>query len=180
MTNPKFHHLLILITVSLALLVIDFATGPLYIFATFFVLPVIWCAWFYGAGWGCILGLSFSVLRFLCHWVWGFPNDIHPAIVNNVLRGITLISVSLLTAWLAMQMRERERMLLLMGNQLRVLRQKLPICHVCNSLCEGEDFIHMNHAGPEASPRRLVCARCRSRGDLSEEEVVVAGVDPKP
>ena len=109
---------------SAALVLGDFIAGPQYAVSIFFVLPVIWAAWHLGLVFACWLAVVFSLMRFGCNWWWGFPLDFSPAVINNVLRGIVLILVAILTERLAAQFRQ-------MRQRMKRLEARLPVCQGC-------------------------------------------------
>ena len=45
----------------------------------------------------CALAASLSIMRFTSNWAWGFPMSYDAALVNNVLRAVTLMLVAFLT-----------------------------------------------------------------------------------
>jgi hypothetical protein len=74
------------IGLSLMLLALDFASGPFIQFPVLFILPIILCAWWHGGRPAVLLGLLLTAARFWFNWIWGFPLEFAPAVVNTVLR----------------------------------------------------------------------------------------------
>jgi hypothetical protein len=144
---------------SAALVAVDFATGPHYTLSVLFVLPVISAAWYQGLRFACALAVGLSVMRFLCNWGWGFPLDINPALINNVLRGITLLLVAFLTNQLAAQMHKIKR------RQHR-LELRLPVCPACGLACrEDGQWIPLDETSrlSTTQPPRSLCPDCERK-----------------
>ncbi|MET0261868.1 MAG: hypothetical protein ABW223_03140, partial [Rariglobus sp.] len=142
------------------LVAVDFIAGPQYSISVFFVLPVISAAWYQGFRFACVLALGLSVARFLCHWSWGFPVSLDIALVNNVMRGITLILVAFLTEQLAAQMRELRK-------RQQQLENRLPICPECGLACHANgQWLPLDDTSPlsKTTPPRSLCPECERRG----------------
>lgn len=121
----------VVLSASALLVSLDFIAGPLYAVSVFFVLPVIHAAWYQGLKFSCWLALALSILRFFCHWGWGFPFDLNPALVNNALRAVLLVLVAVLTDQLAAQMRK-------ILERQRLLENRLPVCPHCGVACRED------------------------------------------
>jgi hypothetical protein len=141
----------------------DFAFGPAYTIPVFFVLPVIWVAWYHSFSSACVLALSLTVSRFLCHWAWGFPVDWDTALANNVMRGVTLILVAFLTQQLAAQLGAVRK-------RLQCLESLLPICPDCGLAChQDRQWLPVHDGAPlsTVTPPKTLCPDCeRKRYDL--------------
>jgi hypothetical protein len=151
------------LTCSAVLVATDFSFGPNYAVPVFFVLPVISAAWYQGFRFACGLALSLTILRFLCHWAWGFPVSWDTALVNNIMRGVMLISVAYLTDQLGAQMRA-------VTKRQHNLEALLPICPDCGLTClENGQWMPLNSTSrfSTATPPKTFCPECsRKRYDL--------------
>lgn len=142
---------------------LDFASGPQYAVSVFFVLPVIYAAWYQGFRFACGLAAGLTFMRFLSNWAWGFPTSYETALVNNTLRALTLILVAFLTEQLASQMRAQKK------RQLQ-LESHLPVCTECGLACRADgqwvpldDASHLSKTTPPGS----LCPDCdRRRYDM--------------
>ena len=95
------------------------------------MLPVISAAWYQGFRFACALAASLSIMRFTSNWAWGFPMSYDAALVNNVLRAVTLMLVAFLTEQLASQMRNLKK-------RLNQLEARLPVCPECGVACRHD------------------------------------------
>lgn len=142
-----------------ALAVLDFAAGPLYAVSVFFVLPVIYAAWYHGLRFACGVAAGLGLLRFANNWAWGFPMSMDTALVNNVMRVVTLMLVAFLTEQLASQMR-------LIKRRLKQLEDRLPICPECGCACNRDGrWLPLDDTTPLSAttyPRSL-CPECERR-----------------
>ncbi|HEY9250857.1 MAG TPA: hypothetical protein VIO38_17070 [Rariglobus sp.] len=144
---------------SAGLVLLDFLSGPQYAFSVFFVLPVIWAAWYVGLAFSCWLGVGFCVLRFGCHWWWGFPFDFSPAVINNVLRGATFLLVAFLTERLAWQFRQ-------MRQRMQRLEARLPVCPSCGLVCRKDGRwapLDDNSELAADRPLKTLCPDCEQK-----------------
>ncbi len=144
-----------LLTQACGLIALDFLTGPTVQFPVFFVVPVILAAWYHGAALAFRFALVFVLARFACHWAWGFPMELFPAILNNLMRGMVLAGLAYGTALIAVRM-----------NSLRIrvnqLEARLPICPGCG-LVRDEAGTWLPLAELPAPSVRPSCAACEER-----------------
>lgn len=139
---------------------LDSAAGPYYAVSVFFVLPVIYAAWYQGFRFACLLAAGLSITRFLSNWAWGFPTSYETALVNNVLRALTLILVAFLTEQLASQMRALRR-------RQHQLESRLPVCPECGLVCrqDGQWLPLDDHSAlSKTTPPGSLCPECERRG----------------
>ncbi|CAM3139849.1 DUF4118 domain-containing protein [Rariglobus hedericola] len=145
---------------SALLVILDFVSGPQYAVSVFFVLPVIYAAWYQGFRFACFLAAGLSIMRFMSNWAWGFPMSHDTALVNNVLRAVTLILVAFLTEQLASQMRA------LKTRQER-LESQLPICPECGLACRHDgQWVPLEDGTMNLSkttPPKSLCPECERR-----------------
>lgn len=147
------------LTYSALLVAFDLVSGPQYAVSVFFVLPVIYAAWYQGFRFACGLAAGLSLMRFLSNWAWGFPMSYDTALVNNVLRAVSLILVAFLTEQLASQMRG------LKTRQVR-LESQLPICPECGLACRQDGrWVPLDDTSPlsKTTPARSLCPECERR-----------------
>lgn len=148
------------LTCCAALVTLDFMAGPLYAISVFFVLPVIYAAWYHGLRFACTLAAALSVLRFTSNWAWGFPMSIDTALANNLMRAVTLMLVAFLTEQLASQMRSIKK-------RLGQLEARLPVCPECGVACSRDgQWIPLDERTPlsTTTPPGSLCPECERRG----------------
>ncbi len=137
------------------LISLDFLSGPTLQFPVFFVVPVMLAAWFHGAGLAIRLAIGLALARFACHWVWGFPIEVMPAILNNVMRGVALIGLAYVTAVIALRMNA-------LRARVNQLEARLPICPGCG-LVRDEAGAWLPLADLPVPRSRPSCAACEER-----------------
>jgi len=149
-----------LIACSAVLVALDFLLGPQYAISVFFVLPVISAAWYQGLRFACVLAATFSLMRFMSNWAWGFPMSMDTALVNNVMRAVTLMLVAFLTEQLASQMRKLKK-------RQALLEACLPVCPQCGVACRHDgQWLPIQHAQPlsTTTPPGSLCPECERKG----------------
>jgi hypothetical protein len=137
------------------LIALDFFSGPTLQFPVFFVVPVMLAAWYHGAGLAIRLALGLALARFACHWIWGFPLELFPAILNNVMRGSVLAGLAYVTALVAYRMNS-------LRNRVGQLEARLPICPGCG-LVRDEAGAWVPLADLPVPASRPSCAACEDR-----------------
>lgn len=137
------------------LVALDFFSGPNLQFPVFFVIPVMLAAWYHGAGLAIRLSIGLAVARFTCHWIWGFPIEVLPAILNNVMRGGVLAGLAYVTALSAFRMNA-------LRARVNQLEARLPICPGCGLVRdEGGAWVPLTDLPVPRS--RPSCAACEER-----------------
>lgn len=122
------HWWLLLVSLSLVLLALDYVTGPLILFPITFVLPICLAAWHLGQWPGVALGLALTGSRFALVLIWSDRADsvIHGAI-NAAIHLVIFVGLASVVARLAAQTRELAR-------RVQVLEGLLPICSFCKKI----------------------------------------------
>lgn len=141
---------------SITLVLVDFFLGPVIQFPVLFFLPVMWAAWRCGTRVAVTLALAFALMRFACHWYWGFPFDVTPAVINSVLRAAGLMAVAVVTANIAALTRNLKR-------RVALLEARLEVCGECGVVREADgSWMPLDHGHPP--PRRHTrCPSCEEK-----------------
>ena len=144
------------ILLALVLLAVDFILGPYIQFPVFFVLPVILAAWLSGMRLAIILAVALAAIRLTFHWIWEFPSDFMPAVVNNLMRACVLLIVGYGTAKTAMHMKNLQK-------RVELLEKQLPVCSCCGLIRDGKgSWIPLNDLPPSDKSQAL-CPRCEEK-----------------
>lgn len=114
-----------LTVLSVALIALDYATGPRILFPVAFVLPVSLAAWHLGRWPGVGFAVALTGVQFLL--LWDPRESLAYAAINAGIRLIVFIGLAGMVARLAAQARELAR-------RVRVLEGVLPICSFCKSV----------------------------------------------
>jgi hypothetical protein len=147
-------HWLSLLIMTLIPLSLDFILGPSYQFSILVVGPVIWAAWRHNFSFAAFLAVLACVLRFACHWAWGFPVYISPAATNTVVRAISLILVALATAQAAWKYQQLKL-------KIHRLESHLPTCTCCGQIKRHDgEWIPVDTPTPVMDRSKLLCPVC--------------------
>ena len=142
---------------SLALVSIDFFLGPEYQVALLFTLPVAWAAWRLGFPFSAALAVMFCVMRFLCHWAWGFPMMLNPATVNTLIRSVTLIAIAMGTAQIAWKVQKLKR-------RIQQLEGHFPVCSACSQVQKPDgDWVPIDVPIPTDERQTILCPHCQHK-----------------
>ncbi len=140
-------------SLALAILAVDYITGPFIQFPILFVLPVALAAWVSGRHAGLALAVALPCVRLSFDLVWGVPRSWTLAILDAAVDCLVLVSFAALVSSLAQKQRE-----------LRVLRGMLPICCFCKRIrtTEGawQQVDHFIAEHSEAKFTHTFCAEC--------------------
>jgi hypothetical protein len=115
------------ITLSAAVLVTDYATGPFIQFPILFVAPVALATAAHGRRAGMIVAASLPLLRLSFFLRWQLPSSWALEIVDTGVDVAILIATSILIEKIVLQERE-----------LQVLEGLLPICSFCKRIRDEE------------------------------------------
>ena len=150
---------------SAALVALDFIFGPAFAMPALYVFPVIWAAWSIGLLFSCLLACAFCLLRFVSHWAWGFPFEINPAVINNLLRSTTFILVACLTARIAHQLRHQHK-------RIHQLERQLIVCTSCSLVRQPDgNWMDLDQLHSDDNAHQLLCPECeRKRYGISALE----------
>lgn len=155
MTTKSFY--LVTVGTSAIIAAFDFLLGPEFAVSLFFIFPVIFAGWKRGFGTAASFAIVLCLLRFLCHWAWGFPIYVNPAAVNTALRGISLILLALLTSQLAWKFQKLKM-------RLHQLETHFPICPACDQIKnENGEWIPLETPVTKDGKFRCLCARCEQK-----------------
>jgi hypothetical protein len=111
---------------SLAVIVLDYLTGPFIYFPIFFLFPIVLATWFNGLQWGLVFALCLPLSRIFFPLFWPVPWSILEVSVNAVIRILSFSFVVLLVD------REAKRRVLV--EEVKILRGLLPICSFCKKI----------------------------------------------
>jgi len=139
--------------VSLAILALEFVTGPFVQFPILFVLPVAMAATAGGWRWGVALAAALPSARLSFGAFWGVPRSWPLAVADAAVDLIVLAGFAVLVALLVQQQRE-----------IRVLRGLLPICCFCKRIrTESEEWQQVDQYITEHSEAQFshtFCPEC--------------------
>lgn len=148
------------IALAVVLVFADLLAGPYVQFPVFFVIPVMLAAWSSGPTFALGMAMCLAFARFLCHWLWDFPMDLMPAVVNNLMR-VTVLGIlayaTAKTAQLIRSMRER----------IALLERQLPICPGCGLIRDKEGQWVLLESLPVVKEQKPRCTACEERLERS-------------
>jgi hypothetical protein len=144
-----------------AVLALDFVTGPFVQLPLAFVVPVGAAAWYAGAVEGLVLAAALPLARLVFLPLWGVAWPAGPAGVNALLSIVALAGAVLFVRH-AVYVRS-------LWNEARILHGLLPVCEGCGAIRgpDGEwstlESLLSTHS--EARTVRGVCPQCRCDAD---------------
>ncbi len=109
------------------ILVIDYYVGPYVNFPVFFILPVLFSAWYGGRSWGLVFAVTLPLARFYFSATWNLPGTLLELMVNSVARMVVFILIAVLADQVASQTRE-------LKHEVQTLEGLLPICSHCKKI----------------------------------------------
>lgn len=115
------------IGLSIAILLLDFVTGPYIMFPIFFVIPVALAAWHHGLVFALVLSVILPVGRLFIALYVDHSMPLTYAITNAGIRVAVLAFIAALTSRTAHQTRELAR-------EVKLLEGILPICMFCKRI----------------------------------------------
>ena len=148
---------------AIAILCLDYLSGPFVQFPILFVFPVILATWRDGRTWGIATGVVLPMARLAFTAHWGAPSALALAILDQLVDVMILIGFALAAHRFVLQERE-----------IRVLEGLLPICMFCKRIRTEEEtwqqleqFITLKS---EARFSHTFCPECGRRhyGEYSE------------
>jgi hypothetical protein len=117
-------HPLVLAALSLAILVLDFLTGPHIHIAILFVFPVALATWTHGRRWGTAIAVILPLVRLpLLYFVWKVPTSWRLEAADTAIDLVVLLVLVQLIGYVARQRQE-----------IQVLQGMLPICSFCKRI----------------------------------------------
>jgi hypothetical protein len=117
-------HPLVLVTLSLVILALDFLTGPHIHIAILFVFPVALATWSHGRGWGSVIAVVLPLVRLpLLYFVWKVPTSWPLEAADTGIDLVVLLVLVQVIGYLARQQKE-----------IQVLQGMLPICTFCKRI----------------------------------------------
>lgn len=149
------------VVAGLAILLLDFWSGPLLMFPILFIIPVVLSAWYCSARLAYALAVLLPLGRFLIAVFTDVPGSVIAGAANSLIRGATLSFIAFLVTHTARQSRE-----------IKVLRGLLPICMFCKRIRnEGESWQQLEAYIAEHSEADFthgLCPECAHKhyGDL--------------
>jgi hypothetical protein len=134
-SRGKPSHALYWSALSLVVLALDYAMGPVIQFPAAFVLPVSLAAWWSGRLWGLLLAVLLPLARLHVVWVSNPPWTMVEATINAVIRMGVLGMLAVLVDRVAVQ---REAL----SRRVELLEGVLPVCAVCKRVRDEEARWH--------------------------------------
>lgn len=148
------------IALSLAVLLIDYLSGPFIRFPAFFILPVLLTAWNQGFGAAASMGLALCLARLLFTDLPGNSETLTSAAINALLRAVVFVLIAFLAHTVARQTRY-------LREEIRLMEGILPICGFCKAIRDDngcwqklETYV-IEHS--EASFTHGLCPDCTQR-----------------
>jgi hypothetical protein len=111
------------IILSIAVLGVDYISGPAIQFPIAFVIPVLLAAWYNGWRWGVSLAILLPIARLVFHYFWEMPMETLSEVLNLFIRIIVLAGLAVLAHYTAALTRE-----------VKVLKGILPTCSGCKKI----------------------------------------------
>ncbi len=148
---------------AIAILSLDYLSGPFIQFPILFVIPVILATWVDGRTWGIAAGVGLPLARLAFTTQWGAPSSLPLAILDQLVDVMVLVGFALATHRFILQERE-----------VRVLEGLLPICGFCKRIrTEEQTWQQLEQfitSKSEARFSHTVCPECGRRhyGEYSE------------
>jgi hypothetical protein len=142
-----------------AVLGLDFVTGPFVQLQIAFLLPVAVAAWHAGSAAGFAVAIGLSLIRFTFLAAWDAPWPLEAAVANALISLAALIAIVLFVRHVVY--------VRALWKEARILRGLVPICNGCGAVRgPGGDWssleaLLVTHS--EAKPVRGVCSRCLDR-----------------
>jgi hypothetical protein len=120
------------VVLTLLVLALDYASGPLIQFPVFYLIPVTLAAWYSGRQWGFLLALIMPFFRICFVLIWDEPWTWVETSVNTVIRIIVLCFLVYLVDLASRQSRSLKK-------EVRVLKGILPVCGFCKKIRDQEN-----------------------------------------
>ncbi len=151
---------LLWIALTLAVLALDYATGPRIRFPVLLLVPLSLVAWRYGLSGGVVYAAAIQIPRLAFAEIWNGPWNTFNEIMNSVIRLVTFAFVAALVAIIARQQRALRK-------EVQMLRGILPICMYCkkirNAGGEWEQLeVYISHHS-QAQLSHGICAECAAK-----------------
>ncbi len=145
---------------SVLVLALDYALGPITQFPAAFILPVSLAAWYNGRLWGLGLALVLPLCRLYLVSLSDLPWTMGEASINAAIRMIVLGLFAVLVDRVAVQREALQR-------RVEVLEGFLPVCVVCKRVrneddgawCPVERFLRLRSPADRRGPVCPDCAR---------------------
>lgn len=113
------------------ILVVDYFVGPYINFPVFFLLPILFSAWYGGRSWGLAFAVTLPLIRFSFSTVWESPGSLLESLISAVSRILVFCLIAILADRVASQTRDLER-------EVQQLEGLLPICSYCKKIKSDE------------------------------------------
>jgi hypothetical protein len=151
--GAQVHPLHVVIT-SLAILGLDFVTGPYIHVTILLVVPVALATWSRGPVWGATVAVSLPLVRLPFFFVWETPTTWALEAVDAAIDVVVLLALVWVIQHIARQQRE-----------IHALQGLLPICSFCKRI-RGDDggWLQIERYFSDRSPARFshtFCPDCR-------------------
>jgi K+-sensing histidine kinase KdpD len=117
---------------TVAVLGLDYLTGPFIRFPIFYLLPIAFVAWFHGRTWGLILAITMPLVRFYFLSLETAPWNMMEAGLNALIRIIIFSLFVVLIDRVASQTRA-------LSEEVHALHGLLPICSRCKKIRDLEN-----------------------------------------
>ncbi|HEX4350920.1 MAG TPA: DUF4118 domain-containing protein, partial [Verrucomicrobiae bacterium] len=119
------------IAFGIAILALDYLTGPNIAISYLFLIPVVLAAHYNGRLFGLALAIILPLTRFCFYFAWNDPHSFWDSVLNAVIR------IGILTGAAYLIDRTRRQ-----AQEIRVLRGILPICMYCKKIRTPEQRWH--------------------------------------
>lgn len=110
---------------AVAMLAVDYSTGPLIQFPITYLFPILLAAWFHGLRWALPLALAMPLARLWYAQFWDVPLQ-HP-LTNATIRIFVFVTLAVMTSRAAEQARA-------LKHEVDMLEAMLPICAHCKKI----------------------------------------------
>lgn len=153
-TPDPIYNKSVVVFMMLGITIFDFILGPTYQFGILVVIPVLLASWRHGLAFAAIIAIVACILRFLCHWVWGFPLNVSPAAINTIIRAIALVLLAVISAQAAWKY---QRLKL----KIQQLEGHLPTCSSCGHVQKPNgEWIPLDTPIPAQEKLQPLCSVC--------------------
>jgi hypothetical protein len=151
---PTKVHPVVLTALAIAILSLDFLTGPHVHIAILFVFPVALATWNYGRLWGSVIAVVLPLVRLpFFYFVWNAPSSWALEAADTTIDLVVLLILVQVIGYIVRQRRE-----------IQVLEGMLPICGFCKRIRdESGAWLQLEHYiadRSEASFSHTFCPEC--------------------
>ena len=118
----------IVMILSCAMLIVEYLAGPAFRLFILYAVPVAFVAWRIGFFGGMFFAIVLTVVRFSYNMFWDLPYNLSDAIINALVRTLTLIVLAYLISYINKQQAK-----------IKVLQGLLPVCCYCKKIRNADN-----------------------------------------